>query len=246
MRRHFGAVAVGVAMAATLMVPAAASASPIDPLVLVSYDGDTFTASATVDLFSAAGAVVPGDAIIQDVWIKNATTAAGRLRIDIINVRANDTDFAEAVTVNLGTESSQVRVSDAVDAGSCLVMMNDVVLEPGAVIQLPAEMAVDAILGERQGDQGSEGQGASVSFQLRALLSDAAVPSDVVAGDACTVVPDPEAPPATTQPSPPSTAAPNLPATGAADVSVIAVSAVAAMIAGAFAIARHRRTKIHD
>lgn len=105
-------------------------------------------------------------------------------------------------------------------------------------------MSVDAALGSDQGDAGDEGQNSSVSFRLRAILSDADVAASVFPGDACTVISEPM-PTTPGAPSDPPDAV-ELPATGSAIEPGIGVAAGAALAAGLVLMFGRRKRVARD
>lgn len=219
---------------------AADSTSPI----LISNDGVTYAASSDLGLFADASLVVPGDTSAESIWIKNNTDETGRVRVDLYDAQATDRDLAGAMTIATQPGGSPATVLTAVDSGSCVVLSNDLLLGPGEAVQLQATMSVDAALGSDQGDAGDEGQNSSVSFRLRAILSDADVAASVFPGDACTVISEPM-PTTPGAPSDPPDAV-ELPATGSAIEPGIGVAAGAALAAGLVLMFGRRKRVARD
>lgn len=178
------AVLLGAAVALAPVAPAAVAAAPTggsaaefaEPL-LISHDGQTFTPGSDVDLFAHAGRVVPGDGATESFWVRNDAGEIGDLRLDLVNVEANNLDLARATELLL-TDGSDRRlgrttVAEAIAAGQCTTVASDLTLGPGETVAVIAALSIDPELGSAPGDSGREGALASVDFQLRATLSDA-------------------------------------------------------------------------
>lgn len=224
------------ALVALSSVPAAADEGSI----LISHDGVNFVASSDLALFSDAGRVVPGDEVTDTVWIKNNTAVTAKVRIDLTEVSANDSDLAEATWIVIDSARVGVSVQSSIDQGACTVLSNDLVLAPGQAAPIDARMAVDAELGSRPGDVGDEGQNGSVSFQIRALLADAAVDMPGVPGEACVGFSQPTPVPTVSPTQPPA----ELPATGSAVPAPATLGLMAAgMIGGALLLWRGRKER---
>jgi len=191
---------------------AGVSQATVDDAFLVSQDGETFVTGATWQLFPDAGYVVPSDVISDDVWLQNAAAEPGRVQIRLDDLRADDRDLVESMTASVrvpGFDDVPVALGDVSDG--CIVLHDGLELGPGETERVSATITIDPALGERPGDAGDAGSGATVSFVLRAVLTDANVPGDADPGDTCASASTPT--PAPTAPSEPSE--PGLPATGA-------------------------------
>lgn len=238
--RVIRAAALLVAVTALGGVALPASGAVSDPLV-ISHDGVTFTPGSDISLFTEAGRIVPGDEATERVWLRNDAPDPGLLRIDLVNVRADDADLAEATGLTFIDASGEIlgrlTIEQALQSGTCVLVRNDLLLEPGETLQLDVGVTVDAGLGSAPGDDGRDGTLGSVGFQLRSTLSDAAAgPSD---GSAC---PPPDSPfPPTDPDGPPDDGA--LPATGA-EINAAALTVSAGLLlAGAFLALRTRRRR---
>lgn len=164
--------ALAAAALAGAFALAGAPAYAADDGVTVSLDGTTFTSSVTSPLFDPALRVVPGDVVTEDLWVRNSSTTDARVRLDVLDARADDPLFAAALTLGARTtEATGLELpTRVVDAGACTVVLRDVVLAAGATVRL----AVAATVGDlvRQ-----DGMDATASFRLRAVAVDATAPT---------------------------------------------------------------------
>ncbi|RLQ83908.1 hypothetical protein D9V28_06550 [Mycetocola zhadangensis] len=170
------AIAFGVALALT---PATAATAAVDEPLLISRDGVTFAPASDVPLFPLAGRIVPGDEVTDRVWLRNDSTEAGRLGLNLANATATNRDLAQASDLTFtdvdGRELAQITVEEAVAAAPCAPLNNDIVLAPGETFPLDIALNFDATTGSAPGDSGREGALGTLSFQLRATLTDAQV-----------------------------------------------------------------------
>ncbi|WP_448389378.1 LPXTG cell wall anchor domain-containing protein [Microbacterium aurum] len=218
------------ALAATLVlvavpIPAAAA----DDGLLVSHDGVTYVADSTLPIYPEAWRWVPGDEQTSAVWVRNAGTTDGLLRIDLIAPDADDVRFAQSVAIAAGAPGGggeDVLFADAMGNGDCTVLSTGLVLAPGESRRIDVTTAVSSAL------SGDEAAQARLSFALRASLTDAAAGSAAAVGSVCTVIPD-EIPSSTG----------SLPHTGGAvPWTIIALGAAGVTVGGSvFLLGRRRR-----
>ncbi len=165
--------------ALTPPVPVAAgvnTAGAADHL-LVSHNGHTYTPGSDANLFADAGRVVPGDVTTERLWMRNAAPEPGTLRLYLVNVATDDLDLAQNTEITLtdgaGTELGKSTLGQALSAGGCTRLTDDVLVAPDETVPLDIALAQDPSLGSERGDDGREGTLGSVQFQVRATLSDA-------------------------------------------------------------------------
>jgi len=99
------------------------------------------------------------------------------------DISAPEPDLADAVAVSLRTPDGAVLGSVRLDApAGCAVVSASVAVPAGGTVAADIAVAVDALLGERPGDSGTDGVRGTASFQVHAVLSDAATgaPGDAV------------------------------------------------------------------
>lgn len=278
MRIRFRSRAV-VTAASTLVAVAALTATPAlianalsDPAgtgsLAVSDDGITFTESPDFTLFESAGVVVPADTAEQSVWVRNTAAQPGRLRIDLTHVTTDNTDLASAlglaVQVPGATPATRVTASTVIEVGSCVVLTDEVILQPGETLKLDATLLVSPDLGSQPGDQGREGTRSQVGFELDASIADPAIPAVPDHGAPCSAAPTPtptapEPTPTTPVPTPttpgptPSTPTPTgtqgptpLPATGTAIPEAAMIGALVLLVAGGTTVLVARRRARRD
>ena len=217
------------------MAPSAASAADGD--LLVSTDGVTYTAGNTLPLFAPSLRFVPGDVDSAEVWVKNAATTAGLLRVELIDPATDDSVFAAHLALSAtpaGAVPQPVGFDAAIANGSCTVLSGTRVLAAGESLRIDIRSVVDAALTAAQGQQ------SSVTFELRATLTDAAAGTAAQPGSACLVIPDVDP---TSPPKPGS-----LPHTGGTLPWTLAVLGALALGGGGFAfvIGRRRRRDDHE
>ncbi|WP_072314828.1 LPXTG cell wall anchor domain-containing protein [Agrococcus sp. Marseille-P2731] len=163
--------------------PAPAQTAPSPELLLVSHDGERFTHGSDLALFGDAGRVVPGDAVTERVWLRNDTAEPGVLRIDLVDVSADDRDLAIATDLVFSSadegELGRLSIEDALGAERCATVRGDIPLGPGEELQLDVAMLVDPALGSQSRDDGRVGALGSVAFGLQAALADARAGHDL-------------------------------------------------------------------
>lgn len=214
----------------------AAPVAAVENTIEVSHDGATFVTDPTFTLFDDIGHVVPGDTTTETVWVRSTADDPGRLRVDLVDVVADDAALADATSIALsvdGTPVGTVTIGDA--TGDCVVISGDGLLAPGETSRLDVTMAVAADLGERAGQDGLAGTRGEVGFRLRATLTDADVPAPP--DDVCTPTPGPS--PSATNPAP-------LPETGMTLPLGLAAAGAAAGAAGAILLARRQLRRQAD
>lgn len=239
LRRTFAAVAACVAVAAALVVaPGATSAArAADGDLLVSTDGVAYTTGTTLPLFAPSVRFVPGDVDSAQVWVKNAATTAGLLRVELINPATDDPLFASHLALSAtpaGGVLQPVGFDTAIANGTCTVLSGTRVLAAGESLRLDIRSAVDTALTGAQGQQGA------VTFALRATLVDAAAGAAAQPGTACLAVPD-------AGPTPPPNPG-SLPHTGGTVPWTLVVLGALALGSGGFAfvVGRRRRRDDHE
>lgn len=106
------------------------------------------------------------------------------------DVSVTDDALAAARTLSLsevgGGELGDIRLADA--ATACGALGTPLTLAPGETIEVDLTLAVDSALGSQPGHVGDEGTRATVAFDVRANLADAA--ADAADVDPCALEPD--------------------------------------------------------
>jgi hypothetical protein len=167
--RTVSAAVAAVSVAAFVLggaVSPAAAASGIE----FSRDGVTFTSSLSGSLLDAITVSVPGDRQSAELYIRNAGSVAGFLRVSLADVVVSDPVLADSLTVTAGTSSIPGSPARLSDARPCYVLTEGDLVAPGGVVKVDA----DLVLGDLNG---RDGQGGSATFSFDVSLSDAVVGS---------------------------------------------------------------------
>jgi hypothetical protein len=133
------AVVIGgaVAPASGANEPAARGATEGDS-VEVSGDGITFGSALHHGLFDGAGALVPGQSVTRELWVRNASGSPSALRVSIRNLVSTSTAFATGVgLVSADSVPGSVPVTRSLaDLTACEVVSTAPAIDPGAVVRL--------------------------------------------------------------------------------------------------------------
>lgn len=196
--RHARTRSLGSGLALALLLFAGISTSPAQASqggLMVSIDGVNYSEGSTLPLFQAMGKVVPGDHRVESVWVRNEASAAGRLRVDLLNPSSDSPDLADELSLSVAEEGgaapASITIAQGLDNNFCTVLSDVILLEPGESTRIDLTAAVSPALAKREGATGT------VSFQLRGVLEEAvAVPLPARPGTSCgTVTPEPPTPP---------------------------------------------------
>jgi hypothetical protein len=161
--------ATGAAILAIMLGGAVGPASASTE-IQVSRDGVTFTSSLPTALFNQITVTVPGDSQAVDLYVRNASSAAGFLRVSLSNVTVSDPVLAHALTVSAGTTSYPGSSATLADAQPCRVLTEGELVPPGGVVKVSANLALGDL-------SGRTGQDATATFSFQISLSDAVVGS---------------------------------------------------------------------
>lgn len=214
-----------------LLTPAAHAVTGDE--LLVSNDGEEYTASPTFGLFDDSGTLVPGDTIEDSVWVLNSADQRGRVRFDLTHVTSTDSAWARSLVLDVavpGGGTYQLPIADALAKNACIVLDDTALLEAGEQLKITARLSVDPALDERDGVLGE------VDLTFRVGIAEPDAPARA-AGTGCVAVPD------TAPPSPEPTPPWPLPATGGEIPIGVVIAAVGilAIGGGLYIVARKRR-----
>lgn len=229
------------------VVSPAMAAHAADPRVEISHDGVTFSHGSDLGLFTDMGYLSPSDAESETVWVRNATSETGRLRIDVHDAWSSDPALAAAMVLTTRTPNAQpstVIIGDVINApGGCQVINGPLLLGPGETVELTARLALESSLGDQPGQSGQAGALSEARFAIRAVLVDSSVPSEAM--DDCSDTSPSEWDPAPTPDAPLQTINPDgsLPMTGTDVALGGAVAAGLAIAAGATLMLARRRSR---
>jgi len=158
------ALTTAVALLGFAGVSSASAATGVG-VVELSDDGITYSSSYPGSIFDDITALSPGDSQSDTIYVRNAGTAAGYLRITIRDVSYSDQAFANALTVSTGATGGTGGAVAISAANPCAVTSEGIVLSPGQSIPVVATLALGNL-------NGTAGQGATASVSLRITLSD--------------------------------------------------------------------------
>ncbi|KQR17035.1 hypothetical protein ASF78_06860 [Cellulomonas sp. Leaf334] len=119
-------------VALAIVVPAgqAAAAGELE----LSDDGTTWSSTLTGPLFPTPELVVPGDVVASALWVRNASTDAAQVRIDV----------ADDLGVTPGTFAGDLALSIDGDPVSGGARWDGPVLVPGAAVRIPLVVSFSA------------------------------------------------------------------------------------------------------
>jgi hypothetical protein len=160
------ALLTALAAVGVTALPANAAGNGVE----VSADDVTYASTLPGALFTLTGPLVPGDAVSEDLWVRNTSTAPGLLRVSLIDVVTTDAALAAALTMTTSLAGGGSRPAVPLSAANpCAVLLEGPILEPGETRRLVTEL----ILGDLTGQVG---QGATAWTSLRVALVDPAYP----------------------------------------------------------------------
>ncbi len=182
LRIRISAAALGTGLAIAglaLIAPLAAAQSrpaATEPLAL-SLDGVHFDDGVSPRLFSALGAVVPGDTSSAAVWIRNDARDRATLSVDLVDVAASDRELASAASLKVSAAGRErvVTVAEAHTAGGRIRALDALPLAPSETVRVDVTLAIDARLGERRGEPGVAGARETFSLRVQAALAQSPV-----------------------------------------------------------------------
>ncbi|MBB5632461.1 hypothetical protein BKA04_000684 [Cryobacterium mesophilum] len=161
---------VGVAFVTALVLGGVVAPASAVTGIEVSRDGMTFTGALPGTLFDQITVSVPGDTQSTVLYVRNAGSTAGFLRVALTSVTVSDPALAEALTVSAATADFPGAPVALAEAEPCHVLTEGDLVAPGGVVRISSAL--------RFGDlQGTIGQNGSATFSFRVSLSDAVVGS---------------------------------------------------------------------
>ncbi|CAN5383273.1 hypothetical protein BH11ACT3_BH11ACT3_16110 [soil metagenome] len=161
----FGIAAVA-SVGALVLAPLSATAAPstsTDPLVQLSTDGVNFSAS-VAPLFDTSLRMIPESAQSRSLWVMNASTEEGYLRVVVGGVTGNNRELLNALSLQADTEAMTGSSVSLTSANPCHVLTEGALLGPGGTMRVDLSL----LLGDMNG---SHGQGGNIGFQLLVGLS---------------------------------------------------------------------------
>ncbi len=132
------------AVIAAVSAPTAASAESGD--LTLSLDGIHFSDSLPSGIFDGSGLLVPGDQLVQTLWVKNASSIAGDLRISRSSAISGPSALSRAITVRDVT-TTVAGQGAAVGAPACSLVAVPGLLEPGQSVAIPLTLTMSDLDG---------------------------------------------------------------------------------------------------
>lgn len=140
-----------------------ANAAP--DIVQVSPDGVTYSANYSGSVFTTIAKMVPGESQNGSLYVRNASSTPGFLRIVLKDVTFSDQDFADALTMSATTPDQRGTDTPVTLAEPCWVLLDGAVVPGGASVRVNMVATIGQLDGLR-------GQGATASASLGVSLSD--------------------------------------------------------------------------
>ena len=145
------------------VAPGAGAARAANGDILVSLDGVNWSVTLPLGLFSAAGAVVPGDTMSRTLWIKNTTSGPAILRLSRMQTAATTPLFARAISITATGRGTGFSLPASEDA-SCAQLIPDQVVLAGRSTPIVVTLTVADL-------RGLQAQGQSATISLIASMS---------------------------------------------------------------------------
>ena len=125
-----------------LLVASPASATTTRKLEL-STDGRTWSSSIPGTLFDALPVIVPGDSVSRTLYVRNAGATAGLLRLDAVDVRISNADFAKSLRVGATVDAASLGSTDLGGSSDCLTVLPSGRIAAGAVATVEITLGFD-------------------------------------------------------------------------------------------------------
>lgn len=141
-RRILAAALTAAAVLGGLLVASPASATTTRQLEL-STDGRTWSSSIPGTLFDALPVIVPGDSVSRTLYVRNAGATAGLLRLDAVDVRISNADFAESLRVGATVDEASLGSTDLGGSSDCITVLPSGRIAAGAVATVEITLGFD-------------------------------------------------------------------------------------------------------
>ena len=138
--------------------------------LLISTDGVDYSAHFDGTLFDSTAVLVPQSSVTSQFSVRNATARPARLRVTLVGAEFSNPDLASSFAVAAAISTATPQPIPLADAGSCALVMDNVMLAPAESTQIVTVLT----LGDLSGVDG-QGERASMSFNLT-LMDAAAAP----------------------------------------------------------------------
>jgi hypothetical protein len=141
-RRILTAVLTAAAVLGALLAAGPASATTTRQLEL-STDGRTWSSSIPGTLFDALPVIVPGDSVGRTLYVRNAGASAGLLRLDAVDVRVSNAEFAESLRVGATIDAASLGSTDLGGSSDCITVLPSGRIAAGAVATIEITLGFD-------------------------------------------------------------------------------------------------------
>lgn len=140
-RRLLAAAITAVAVLGGLLMasPAAATTRQLE----LSTDGSTWSSSIPGTLFDALPMLVPGDSVSRTLYVRNAGSTAGLLRLDAVDVRISNADFARSLRVDAAIDAASLASVDLGGTADCITVLPAGRIAAGAVAVVEITLGFD-------------------------------------------------------------------------------------------------------
>jgi len=140
-RRLLAAAIAAFSVLGALLIasPAAATTRQLE----LSTDGSTWSSSIPGTLFDALPMLVPGDSVSRTLYVRNAGSTAGLLRLDAVDVRISNADFARSLRVDAAVDAASLASVDLGGTAACITVLPMGRIAAGAVAVVEITLGFD-------------------------------------------------------------------------------------------------------
>ena len=140
-RRVLAAAITAISVLGVLLIasPAAATTRQHE----LSTDGSTWSSSIPGTLFDALPMLVPGDSVSRTLFVRNAGSTAGVLRLDAVDVRISNADFARSLHVDAAIDAASLGPVDLSGTADCITVLPIGRIAAGAVAVVEITLGFD-------------------------------------------------------------------------------------------------------
>lgn len=140
-RRLLAAAIAAFSVLGALLIasPAAATTRQLE----LSTDGRTWSSSIPGTLFDALPMLVPGDTVSRTLSVRNAGSTAVLLRLDAVDVRISNADFAKSLRVGATVDAASLGATDLDGTSDCITVLPSGRIAAGAVATVEITLGFD-------------------------------------------------------------------------------------------------------
>lgn len=141
-RRLLAAAITVVSVLGALLTASPAAAATTRQLEL-STDGRVWSSSIPGTLFDALPMLVPGDSVSRTLYVRNAGSTAGLLRLDAVDVRISNADFARSLHIAAAIDAASLASVDLGGTDDCITVLPIGRIAAGAVAVVEITLGFD-------------------------------------------------------------------------------------------------------